>query len=201
MNLPSTILQEAVEKLSIFPGVGKRSALRMVIYLLQQPDENVFAIGKALDKLKTQIKQCATCFNVSEESQCSICQNPLRDQQIICVVENFTDILAIEATGLYKGLYHVLGGLISPMDGIGAEELNISSLINRTEEGSIKEIIFALSATMEGDTTAFYLKRKIQQDQLIFSQISRGVSLNSELEYIDEHTLANSIENRVPYKA
>lgn len=200
MNLPSKILQDAVEKLSIFPGIGKRSALRMVIYLLQQPQENVFAIGKALDKLKTQIKQCTVCFNVSEESVCSICSNPHRDKEIICVVENFTDILAIEATGMFRGWYHVLGGLISPMDGISADELNIETLINRSKEENIGEIIFALSATMEGDTTAFYLKRKIQKEGLKFSQISRGVSLNSELEYIDEHTLANSIENRVPYK-
>lgn len=199
MNLPSKVLEDAVDKLSIFPGIGKRSALRMVIFLLQQSPENVYAIGKALDKLKTHIKQCKSCFNVSEADICTICSNPHRDSKIICVVENFTDILAIEATGQFKGLYHVLGGLISPMDGVNAEDLNISELINRVSNGEVEEIIFALSATLEGDTTSFYLTRKIDKANLRFSQISRGVSLNSELEYIDEHTLANSIENRVPY--
>lgn len=200
MNLPSKVLQDAVDKLSIFPGIGKRSALRMVIFLLQQPKENVFAIGKALDRLKNEMTQCKQCFNVSEKEICSICEHKGRDETLICIVENFTDILAIEATGQYKGLYHVLGGLISPMDGITASELNIQTLINRVEESNVNELIFALSATMEGDTTSFYLRRQISNPQISFSQISRGVSLGSELEYIDEITLANSIENRVPYK-
>lgn len=189
-------MDDAVESLSIFPGVGKRSALRMVIYLLQQPDENVFAIGKALDKLKTALKTCQTCFNISENLLCDICQNQMRVESQLCVVENFTDILALEATAQFRGKYHVLGGLISPMNGITAEELNIVSLIERVKDNEINEIIFALSATMEGDTTAFYINRKIENQAIKRSQLSRGVSLGAELEYADEATLANSIINR-----
>lgn len=201
MKLPSPILEEAVERLSIFPGIGKRSALRMVIFLLQQPKENVTAIGHALNNLKNDISNCTKCYNIAERDLCGICANPSRNEELICVVENFTDILAIEATGQFKGLYHVLGGLISPMDGITAEELNIQALINRTSQGPIYELIFALSATMEGDTTAFYISRKLKDSGLNFSQISRGVSLGTELEFADEATLANSIVNRVPFNS
>lgn len=197
MKLPSKILEDAVEKLSIFPGIGKRSALRMVIHLLQQPKENVFAIGNALNRLKDEISMCQKCHNIAESTLCEICSNPSRDESLLCVVENFTDILALESTGQYKGLYHVLGGLISPMDGITAEELNIQSLFDRMEKEPVQEIIFALSATMEGDTSAFYIRRKIQDaEHVIFSQLSRGVSLGTELEYADEATLANSLVNR-----
>ena len=197
MKLPSKILEDAVDKLSIFPGIGKRSALRMVIYLLQQPDENVFAIGNALNRLKQEISMCKRCYNISEADFCDICSNKGREETQLCVVENFTDILALESTGQYKGLYHVLGGLISPMDGITADELNINSLFERTNNEPLNEIIFALSATMEGDTSAFYIRRKLSHlSPMIFSQLSRGVSLGAELEYADEATLANSIVNR-----
>lgn len=197
MKLPSKILEDAVEKLSIFPGIGKRSALRMVIHLLQQPDENVFAIGNALNRLKEEITMCQKCYNIAEAQFCEICQNPSRDESLLCVVENFTDILALESTGQFKGLYHVLGGLISPMDGITADELNINQLFKRVKEERVKEVIFALSATMEGDTSAFYIRRKMtESEHIIFSQLSRGVSLGAELEYADEATLANSIINR-----
>jgi len=197
VKLPSKILEDAVEKLSIFPGIGKRSALRMVIHLLQQPDENVFAIGNALNRLKEEITMCQRCYNIAESTHCEICQNPRREDSLLCVVENFTDILAIESTGQFKGLYHVLGGLISPMDGITADELNIDPLFDRVKNEPIKEIIFALSATMEGDTSAFYIRRKMaESEHIVFSQLSRGVSLGTELEYADEATLANSIINR-----
>jgi len=199
LQLPSKILEDAVEKLSIFPGIGKRTALRMVIYLLQQPNENVFAIGKALDRLKRELSICARCHNIAEAELCNICKSKLRDSSKLCVVENFTDILAIESTAQYKGYYHVLGGLISPMDGITPETLNIGSLLKRMEEEPVEEIIFALSATMEGDTTAFYLTKKLKNMVTNFTQISRGVSVGAELEFTDEATLARSIVNRVPY--
>ena len=199
MQLPSKILEDAVEKLSIFPGIGKRSALRMVIYLLQQPNENVFAIGKALDRLKRELSICERCHNISEDKLCDICKSKLRDASKLCAVENFTDILAIESTAQYKGYYHVLGGLISPMDGITPETLNIASLLKRIEDEPVDEIIFALSATMEGDTTAFYLTKKLKDRTINFTQISRGVSVGAELEFTDEATLARSIINRVPY--
>ncbi len=200
MQLPSKILEDAVEKLSIFPGIGKRTALRMVIYLLQQPNENVFAIGKALDKLKLNIRNCNNCYNIAEHDLCDICLNKLRDETQLCIVENFTDILAIEATAQYRGYYHVLGGLLSPMDGVSAAELNIDGLILRAENKEIKEIIFALSATLEGDTTAFYLTKKLAHSNISFTQISRGVSIGADLEYTDEATLAKSIINRVAYQ-
>lgn len=199
MKLPSQILEDAVERLSIFPGIGKRSALRMVIFLLQQPNENVFAIGQALDRLKREITLCSQCFNIAEGGLCDICKNKSRDDQSLCIVENFTDVLAIESTGQYKGMYHVLGGLVSPMNGVTPNDLNINSLFDRIENQEMKEVIFALSATMEGDTTAFYIRRKIGEKSIAFSQISRGVSVGTELEFADEATLANSIVNRIPF--
>ncbi len=200
MQLPSKILEDAVDKLSIFPGIGKRTALRMVIYLLQQPNENVFAIGKALDRLKNEISICKQCHNIAEHDLCDICISKLRDESKLCIVENFTDILAIESTGQYRGYYHVLGGLISPMDGINADELNINTLLLRFNNTAIDELIFALSATMEGDTTSYYISKILKEHKITFTQISRGVSIGAELEFTDEATLAKSIINRVPYQ-
>ena len=199
MKLPSQILEDAVDRLSIFPGIGKRSALRMVIFLLQQPNENVFAIGEALNRLKREMTVCQKCFNIAESDLCDICKNKGRDESTICVVENFTDILAIESTAQYKGSYHVLGGLISPMNGITPADLNIDSLIVRLDIENISELIFALSTTIEGDTTAYYIRRKMGENAITYSQISRGVSMGSELEFADEATLANSIVNRIPF--
>lgn len=196
-------MDDAVNALSRLPGIGKRSALRLVLHLLKGSAADAKLIGESIIKLREQIRYCSICNNVSDSETCSICQDKSRDNSVICVVEDIRDVIAIENTNQFRGKYHVLGGIISPMDGIGPADLNLPSLLNRLKENEVKEIIMALSATMEGDTTAFYLYKKIVQsgpNMFRFSTIARGVSVGDELEYADEVTLGRSILNRVPYE-
>jgi recombination protein RecR len=199
MNFPSTLIEDAVNELSKFPGIGKKSALRMVLYLLKQEENSVTKMGESIIKLRKEIQFCKRCHNVSDLELCNICSNPKRDQQLICVVEDLRDVMAIENTGQFNGTYHILGGLINPIQGIGPEQLKIDSLISRVQEVEAKEIIMALSATMEGDTTVFYLSRKLQNSPVKISTISRGIAIGGELEYADEITLGRSIVGRIPY--
>lgn len=200
MNYPSTLIEEAVNELSKFPGVGKKSAMRMVLYLLKQDEKDVVKLGESVIKLRTNIKYCSRCGNVSDAALCNICNNPKRNQHLICVVEDLRDVIAIENTAQFTGTYHVLGGLISPVNGIGPDNLNINALIRRVQEEQTTEIIMALSATMEGDTTVFYLSKKLRELQVSISTISRGIAIGGELEYADEVTLGRSIALRVPYQ-
>jgi recombination protein RecR len=199
MNYPSQLIEEAVNELSKFPGVGKKSAVRMVLHLLKQKTEDVTKLGEAIIRLRTHIQYCDRCGNVSDNNMCNICASPKRDQLTICVVEDLRDVMAIENTGQYTGTYHVLGGLISPINGIGPDTLNINSLIDRIQKEETKEIIMAISATMEGDTTVFYLSKRLKNMAVNISSISRGIAIGGELEYADEITLGRSIALRVPY--
>lgn len=201
MNYPSALIEEAVNELSKFPGIGKKSALRMVLFLLKQDESAVSRMGEAIIKLRKEIKFCERCNNVSDAQLCNICNNPKRDPQTICVVEDLRDVMAIENTSQFHGTYHVLGGLINPIQGVGPDQLKIDSLLKRVKEMEVKEVIMALSATMEGDTTGFYLSRKLQSDTIKISTISRGIAIGGELEYADEITLGRSILGRIPYKA
>ena len=200
MNYPSHLIEEAVNELSKFPGIGKKSAMRMVLYLLKQKEQDVIRLGESVIKLRTQTQYCTRCGNVSDASLCNICNNPKRDQHTICVVEDLRDVLAIENTNQFTGTYHIMGGLISPVNGIGPDSLNISSLLTRIQTEGTKEIIMALSATMEGDTTVFYLSKKLRDEGVRISTISRGIAVGGELEYADEITLGRSIALRVPYQ-
>lgn len=197
--IPSKLLSNAVDQFAKLPGVGRRTALRLVLELLKRDENSVTAFANSITELKQNIRICKTCGNLSDTDICSICSNHSRNHSIVCIVENIRDIIAIEQTGTYRGTYHVLGGLISPMDGVGPSELNISSLTQRIEQGGIDEIIFALSANMEGDTTCFYLSRLISGKGIKISQIARGVAFGGDLEYTDEITLSRSIENRTEY--
>jgi recombination protein RecR len=199
MNYPSVLIEEAVNELSKFPGVGKKSAMRMVLHLLKQQEQDVIKMGEAVIKLRTQIKYCKRCGNVSDADICNICNNPKRNHHNICLVEDLRDVIAIENTAQYNGTYHVLGGLISPVNGVGPDDLNIPSLVERIKTEEITEIIMALSATMEGDTTVFYLSKKLKELPVNISTISRGIAIGGELEYADEITLGRSIALRVPY--
>ena len=199
-RLPSGLLEKAIEELSKLPGVGKKTALRFVLHLLRQNKEQTLALGNSLIRLRENIMYCRRCHNISDTEVCQICSNTLRDQTIICVVENVQSVLAIENTGQYKGLYHVLGGLISPMDGIGPGDLQIDSLVERAEKEPIEEIIFALSPTMEGDTTNFYIQRKLSHLSIRLTALSRGISVGDDLEYADEVTLGRSILARTELK-
>lgn len=199
MNLPSKHLEKAVEQMSSLTGIGRKTALRLVIDLLKKDKEAVKRFGEVFIELSEGIQKCSVCGNISDVEICGICIDERRDHSLICVVEDIRDILAIEATQSYKGMYHVLGGVISPMDGIGPSDLNISSLIERVSSSEIREIILALSATMEGDTTNFYLYRKLKDFEIAISTLSRGVSVGSELQYADELTLSRSILNRQPF--
>ena len=202
-SFSSKILDDAVHEFSRLPGIGKRTALRLVLHLLKVPVEDVRRLGLSMHRLREDIRYCKVCNNISDTEICGICADPRRDESVLCVVEDIRDIIAIENTNQFKGKYHVLGGIISPMDGIGPANLNISSLIERVNHPEIKEIIMALSATMEGDTTAFFIYKKIYQSGFTgfrFSTIARGVSIGDELEYADEITLGRSILNRVPYE-
>jgi recombination protein RecR len=201
-SYPSKIFEEAVNEFSKLPGIGHRSALRMVLHLLKQSPEQVEKFGNTFLKLKREIKYCRNCHNISDTDLCSICSNPKRDTALICIVEDVRDLIAVENTGQYFGLYHVLGGIISPMDGIGPSDLTVESLLEKLKQDSIKEVITALSTTMEGDTTVFYLYKKISQlnRDIKFSTIARGVSIGDDLEYADEVTLGRSILNRTPYE-
>lgn len=199
-RLPSVLLEKAIDELSKLPGVGKKTALRFVLHLLRQNKEQTLALGNSLIRLRENIMYCRRCHNISDTEVCQICSNTLRDQTIICVVENVQSVLAIENTGQYKGLYHVLGGLISPMDGIGPGDLQIDSLVERAEKEPIEEIIFALSPTMEGDTTNFYIQRKLSHLSIRLTALSRGISVGDDLEYADEVTLGRSILSRTELK-
>lgn len=200
MNYPSTLIEEAVNELSKFPGVGKKSAMRMVLHLLKQEEKEVIRLGEAVIKLRTKIRYCDRCGNVSDAALCNICNNAKRNQHLICVVEDLRDVIAIENTSQFTGTYHVLGGLISPVNGIGPDSLNIPSLISRIAAEQTTEVIMALSATMEGDTTVFYLSKKLKEMNVNISTISRGIAVGGELEYADEVTLGRSIALRVPYR-
>lgn len=199
MDYPSKVLAKAVEEISGLPGIGKKSALRLALHLLKQPESQAIALADSLKKLVTDIKYCKECHNFSDSEICEICANPKRNEEIICVVEDVRDVMAIENTGKYRGKYLVLGGKISPMEGIGPNHLNISSIEKKLENGVTKELIFALSATMEGDTTAYYIYKKFKNSEVNFSTIARGISVGDELEYADEISLGRSIQNRLPY--
>ena len=215
---PSILLSDAVDQFASLPGVGRKTALRLVLHLLRQPDKDVEAFAGALTRLKQEVKYCRVCHTISDQEVCPICQSHSRDKHTICVVENVQDVMSIENTGQYNGLYHVLGGIISPMDGVGPSDIEIDSLVNRIEKDDIREVILALPTTMEGDTTNFYIYRRLQNltkddiasspDRLIaslphplkISQIARGVAIGNELEYTDEITLGRSIVTRIEFK-
>lgn len=200
MNLPSKLIEAAVNEFSSLPGIGKRTALRLVLYLLRQEEGTVNSFGETLIKVKKDIKYCLECHNISDQPMCGICSDTTRDKSTICIVEDIQDVMAIENTCKYKGVYHILGGIISPMNGIGPDDLNISSLLAKLSGKNVAEIIFALNTTMEGDTTNFYLYKKISPFNIRVSTIARGVAIGDELEYVDDITLGRSIINRTPYE-
>lgn len=200
MEFSSKLLETAVNEMSQLPGIGKRTALRLVLHLLKQPKEQTTFLSQALTSMREEVRFCVSCHNISDVDLCAICSNEKRDHQIICVVEDIRDVMAIENTGQFRGIYHVLGGKISPIDGVGPNQLNISSLVEKVKSGEVVEIIFALSSTIEGDTTNFYIYKQIQDCEVISSTIARGISVGDELEYADEVTLGRSILHRVPFE-
>lgn len=209
---PSILLSDAVDQMASLPGIGRKTALRLVLHLLRQPNQDVDAFAAALTRLKQEVKYCRVCHTISDQEVCPICQSHSRDKHTVCVVENVQDVMSIENTGQYNGLYHVLGGIISPMDGVGPSDIEIDSLVARVESGDIQEVILALPTTMEGDTTNFYIYRRLQNclsslpfregmgGGLKISQIARGVAIGNEIEYTDEITLGRSIVNRIEFK-
>lgn len=203
MNFPSKLIEDAVTEISRLPGIGKKTALRLALHLLKQHEANTEALALAITRMRTEIQYCKTCHNISDHEECSICLSHRRDATIICVVEDIRDVLAIENTNQFNGKYHVLGGVISPIQGIGPEELTIESLLSRVEnapeEEVVQEIILALSSTMEGDTTAFYLAKKLKEKGVSVSSIARGIPVGGELEFTDEVTLGRSIMTRINY--
>ena len=196
---PSHLLEKAVSEFSRLPGIGRKTSLRLVLHILRQPDKDVENFISAISHLKNEVKYCKVCHNISDTDICPICGDPRRDESTVCVVENIQDVMAIENTQQYHGVYHVLGGIISPMDGIGPGDIEINSLVKRVADGGIKEVIFALSSTMEGDTTNFYISRRLSDYNIKLSVIARGISVGDELEYTDEVTLGRSIVNRTPF--
>lgn len=200
MEFSSKLLEKAVNEVSQLPGIGKRTALRLVLHLLKQPVEQTQFLSQALTTMREEIKFCKICHNISDVEVCDICNNPTRNHKIICVVEDVRDVMAIENTNQFKGIYHVLGGKISPIDGIGPSQLNIKSLVDKVALGQTEELIFALSSTMEGDTTNFYIFKQIKDFEVKTSTIARGIAVGDELEYADEVTLGRSILNRVPFE-
>ncbi|MCF6350227.1 MAG: recombination mediator RecR [Flavobacteriaceae bacterium] len=200
MNFSSKLLENAVNEVSQLPGIGKRSALRLVLHLLKRPKEQTTYLANALQSLRNDIKHCINCHNISDVAICEICTNKKRNSELICVVEDIRDVMAIENTAQFQGLYHVLGGKISPIEGVGPHNLTIESLIKKVKEGNVKEIIFALSSTMEGDTTNFYIFKNIEKFNIKISAIARGVAVGDEIEYADEITLGRSIINRIPFE-
>ncbi|CAN1531287.1 RecR Recombinational DNA repair protein (RecF pathway) [Flavobacteriaceae bacterium] len=200
MEFSSKLLEKAVNEMAQLPGIGKRTALRLVLHLLKQPLERTVFLSQSLLKMREEVKFCENCHNISDSPTCEICSNNKRDHKIICVVEDIRDVMAIENTGQFRGIYHVLGGKISPMDGIGPSQLKISTLVEKVSKGLVHEIIFALSSTMEGDTTNFYIYKQIKIFNVITSTIARGISVGDELEYADEVTLGRSILQRVPFE-
>ena len=200
MNFSSKLLENAVNEISQLPGIGKRSALRLALHLLKQPKDQTLYLTNALTSLRQEIKHCSNCHNISDVEICEICANQKRNSETICVVEDIRDVMAIENTAQFKGLYHVLGGKISPIEGVGPHNLTIESLVNKVKSGAVKEIIFALSSTMEGDTTNFYIFKQIEAYDVNMSTIARGIAVGNEIEYADEITLGRSILNRIPYE-
>ncbi|MGM0946472.1 MAG: recombination mediator RecR [Bacteroidota bacterium] len=205
MNFPSKLIEDAVTEISRLPGIGKKTALRLALHLLKQHEAHTEALSLALTKMRQEVKYCVICHNIADEEECSICKSHRRDSSIICVVEDMRDVLAIENTNQYTGKYHVLGGVISPIQGIGPEELKIESLISRIDQSvnkePVKEIILALSATMEGDTTSFYLAKRLKEKGVKVSTIARGIPVGGELEFTDEVTLGRSIMTRINYSS
>lgn len=199
MDFSSKILENAVKEVSRLPGIGKRTALRLLLHLLKQPVDATSYLAEALLNLRNNIKSCQNCHNISDTLLCDICSNSKRNSAIVCVVEDVRDVMAIESTSQFKGLYHVLGGKISPIEGIGPQNLHIESLVEKVAQGTVKELIFALSSTMEGDTTNFYIYKQIEKFKITTSTIARGISVGDELEYADEVTLGRSILNRIPF--
>ena len=200
MNFSSKLLENAVNEMSQLPGIGKRTALRLVLFLLQQPNSQTKELSDSLNKLIENVILCKNCHNISDSELCEICSNNKRNKSIICVVEDIRDVMAIESTGQFNGVYHVLGGKISPIEGIGPNQLNIPSLIEKVNSNDISELIFALSATMEGDTTNFYIYKQLEKSEINITTIARGVSVGNELEFTDEVTLGRSIIKRIPFE-
>lgn len=200
MEFSSKLLESAVNEIAQLPGIGKRTALRLVLHLLKQPKEQTLFLSQALTTMREEIQFCDSCNNISDVLRCEICSNEKRNHKIICVVEDVRDVMAIENTGQYRGIYHVLGGKISPMDGVGPSQLKISSLVEKVKSEQVDELIFALSSTMEGDTTNFYIYKQIKEYNIITSTIARGISVGDELEYADEVTLGRSIVQRIPFE-
>ena len=200
MEFSSKLLEKAVNEMAQLPGIGKRTALRLVLHLLKQPIEQTQYLSQALTTMREEIKFCTSCHNISDVEICEICANTTRNHSIICVVEDIRDVMAIENTGQFKGIYHILGGKISPIDGVGPSQLNIVTLTEKIKMGTVEEIIFALSSTMEGDTTNFYIYKQIKDFEIKTSTIARGISVGDELEYADEVTLGRSILNRIPFE-
>ncbi|MDN3579998.1 recombination mediator RecR [Mucilaginibacter flavus] len=200
MNFSSKLLENAVAEFAKLPGVGQKTALRLVLHLLNQDKQEVERFSSTISKLRNEIQFCSVCHNISDQSVCEICSSHKRDHSLICVVEDTRDVMAIENTNQFNGVYHVLGGLISPMDGVGPSDLQVDTLVERLKANETKEIIFALSATMEGDTTLFYLNKRIKSFNITISTIARGIAFGGELEYVDEITLGRSIATRVPYE-
>jgi recombination protein RecR len=196
----SRLVESAVNELARLPGIGRKTALRLTLHLLRQDLAQVEALGNAIISMRQDIKYCKLCHTISDGDLCEVCANPKRDQSIICVVEDVRNMMAVENTGQYTGVYHVLGGIISPMEGVGPNDLNIASLLSRVATNEVKEVIMALSTTVEGDTTNFYLYRKLKDYKLLVSSIARGIAIGDELEYTDEITLGRSILNRLPYE-
>lgn len=200
MDLSSKLLEKAVNEMSGLPGIGKRTALRLMLHLLKQPPETTKYLAEALTNLRNNIKLCKECYNISDTNLCDICKNTSRDKETVCVVEDIRDVMAIENTAQFRGVYHVLGGKISPVEGIGPQNLQIESLINKIKNKEVKELIFALSSTIEGDTTNYYIYKQIKQYNIVTSTIARGISVGDELAYADEITLGRSILNRIPFE-
>lgn len=200
MEYPSKLIEDAVEAFASLPGIGKKSALRLVMHLLQKPEDNTVRFAEAIERMRSNIRFCEVCHNVSDNFTCNVCSNPRRDRATICVVENFRDVISIENTRFFSGLYHVLGGLISPMDGIGPDQLQVGSLLKRVQEGEVKEVLMALNPTIDGDTTIFYLSKVLKPYDVRITTIARGVAFGGELEFVDEITLARSIAARLPYE-
>lgn len=201
MDFSSKLLENAVQEIALLPGIGKRTALRLALHLLKQPKENTELLSKALTALREGVKFCSNCHNLSDQALCEICSSPKRNKKLLCVVEDIRDVMAIENTGQFQCVYHVLGGIISPMEGVGPQDLNIASLIDKAKEGEIDEVIFALSATMEADTTNFYIYKLLSPFETKTSTIARGIPVGDELEYTDEVTLGRSILARIPFEA
>ncbi|MCB0563730.1 MAG: recombination protein RecR [Phaeodactylibacter sp.] len=200
MNFSSKLIEEAVNAFAGLPGIGRKTALRLVLHLVKQSPEVVEQFAQAMLKMRRNIRECERCHNISDDKLCVICTDRRRDQSLVCVVEGIRDVMAIEGTGQYRGLYHILGGVISPIEGIGPSDLNIDSLVQRAQAGEIREVIMAISPTIEGETTIFYLSKKLRDTDVEVSTIARGISFGGDLEYADELTLGRSIVARVPYK-